>query len=77
MAIVVPGGWTDGNPDTGSSFVVFSGLSGDAMLGDYRLFRASIVRPPRDQLEAHGNDGRRGGGVGRGRGGREQQLPPC
>lgn len=37
------GGWTDGNPDTGyaSSFeeyVVFSGLSGDAMLGDYRFF---------------------------------------
>lgn len=37
------GGWTAGNPDTGfaSSFeeyVVFSGLSGDAMLGEYRFF---------------------------------------
>lgn len=37
------GGWTIGNPDTGRAsgeeeYVVFSGLSGDSMLGGYRTF---------------------------------------
>lgn len=44
------GGYTAGNPDTGftSSFeeyVVFSGLSGDAMLGEYRVFARRDYAP--------------------------------
>ena len=44
------GGWTAGNPDTGfaSSFeeyVVFSGLSGDAMLGEYKFFARRDYAP--------------------------------
>eukprot|EP00904_Undaria_pinnatifida_P011685 jgi/Undpi1/7647/HiC_scaffold_23.g10120.m1 len=44
------GGWTDGNPDTGydssyEEYVLFSGLSGDDMIGDYNVFARRDYAP--------------------------------